>query len=42
MQPQLMNHCSSAYQDSDDDTSISDEGDEENEGPHGAILLRHL
>ncbi|XP_057424696.1 uncharacterized protein LOC130718198 [Lotus japonicus] len=30
------------YQDSDDDTSISDEGDEENEGPHGAILLRHL
>ena len=42
MQPQLItNDCSSAYQDSDDDgTSMSDGDDEEDEGPHDAIL-RH-
>lgn len=40
MQPQLKNDCSSIYQDSDDDSSISDGDDEENETPNDEIL-RH-
>jgi len=41
LKSQLKNDCSSTYQDSDDDSSISDGDEEENETADDDAILRH-